>query len=216
MCGELGLCPGRGKRKKEYGTCNHSGPGDTLLQSNRDGFCRQLRADLHFSTPAPDYNSHQFGVDSGLRSRVYSVCTMSGSLMQIGELAKRTTLSVDAIRFYEKRKLLPAPARTAGRFRLYAADDIERLNFVRDMHGLGFSLREIRELTDLRMHKVEACESVRDLLMGKLADVRRKLSELQKLESELAIDLKKCKNELRHRRQHPACPCPVLEAVKSK
>ena len=67
--------------------------------------------------------------------------------MQIGELAKRTTLTVDAIRFYEKRRLLPEPARTVGRFRLYAPEDIERLNFIHQMHRLGFSLREIRELT---------------------------------------------------------------------
>jgi MerR family copper efflux transcriptional regulator len=81
--------------------------------------------------------------------------------MQIGGLAKRTALTVDAIRFYEKRRLLPKPMRSAGRFRVYGEDDIERLNFIRQMHGLGFSLREIRELTDLRTRKVDACESVR-------------------------------------------------------
>jgi len=136
--------------------------------------------------------------------------------MQIGELAKRTTLTVDAIRFYEKRKLLPEPARTVGRFRVYAADDIERLSFIRQMHGLGFSLREIRELTDLRTHKVEACESVRDLLKRKLADVRGRVRQLEKLESELLSDLKKCDQELRHRRRHAACACPVLEEVQTK
>jgi MerR family mercuric resistance operon transcriptional regulator len=136
--------------------------------------------------------------------------------MQIGELAKRTALTVDAIRFYEKRKLLPEPPRTVGRFRLYAAGDIERLNFVRQMHGLGFSLQEVRELTDLRTHKVEACKSVRDLLKRKLVDVRRKLSELEHLESELVIDLKKCNKELKRRKQHEACACPVLEGAQTK
>ena len=135
--------------------------------------------------------------------------------MQIGELAKRTSLSVDAIRFYEKRKLLPKPARTEGRFRLYAADDIERLNFIRQMHGLGFSLREIGELTDLRAQKVDACESVRDLLKRKLADVRGKLRELEQLESELVNDLKQCNRELSHRKRHAACACPVLEEAQT-
>jgi MerR family transcriptional regulator, copper efflux regulator len=136
--------------------------------------------------------------------------------MQIGELAKRTTLTVDAIRFYEKRRLLPEPARTAGRFRLYATDDIERLNFVRQMHGLGFSLREIKELTDLRVHKVEACESVRDLLKKKLEEVRRKIREIEQLEAELVKDLKKCNKELKHRRRYTACACPVLDEVQTK
>jgi DNA-binding transcriptional MerR regulator len=49
---------------------------------------------------------------------------------QIGEVAKRTALSIDAIRFYERRKLLPTPFRSAGGFRLYTTDDIERLRFV--------------------------------------------------------------------------------------
>lgn len=137
-------------------------------------------------------------------------------MIRIGELARRTTLTVDAIRFYEKRRLLPKPVRSAGRFRLYAAEDVERLCFIRQMHGLGFSLREIRELTELRTHKVDACESVRDLLKGKLADARRKIHELEKLESELMSDLKKCNKELKHRKQHAACACPVLEEVQSK
>jgi DNA-binding transcriptional MerR regulator len=133
--------------------------------------------------------------------------------MQIGELARRTALTVDAIRFYEKSRLLPKPARTEGRFRLYSNDDIERLNFVRQMHGLGFSLREIRELTDLRTDKIEACESMRDLLNCKLAQVRRKLRELQSLESQLIIDLKKCNKELKNREGRPARACPVLQGT---
>ena len=74
--------------------------------------------------------------------------------MQIGELAKRTTLTVDAIRFYEKRQLLPKAIRSTGGFRLYTTGDIEQLHFIRQMHELGFSLREIRELIDLHTRKV--------------------------------------------------------------
>jgi DNA-binding transcriptional MerR regulator len=136
--------------------------------------------------------------------------------MQIGELARRTALSVDSIRFYEERKLLPKPARSAGRFRLYATDDIERLLFIRQMHGLGFSLREIRELIDLRTCKVDACESVRALLRRKLVDVRGKVQELEKLESELVNDLKKCNKELKHGKQHAASACPVLGEAQGK
>lgn len=135
--------------------------------------------------------------------------------MHIGQLAKRTNLTADAIRFYEKRLLLPKPSRTAGRFRLYGTEDIERLCFIRQMHGLGFSLREIRDLADLRAHRVASCESVRNLLQKKLADVRRKVHELEKLECELVNDLKKCSKELRHRKQHAARACPVLQGEDS-
>lgn len=138
---------------------------------------------------------------------------MQTAVIQIGELAKRTTLSIDAIRFYEKRQLLPKAIRSSGGFRLYTTGDIERLGFVRQMHGLGFSLREIKELADLRTEKIEACESVRDLLKHRLNDVRRKLRELETLESQLVIDLRKCNKELKHRREHTASACPVLDGV---
>ncbi len=131
--------------------------------------------------------------------------------MQIGELAKRTTLTVDAIRFYEKRRLLPKPVRSPGRFRLYTDDDTERLRFIQQAQGLGFSLTEVRELVDLRTRKIDACKSVRLLLKGKLSDVRAKKRELETLESELKADLQKCNQELKRRQRHAAGACPVLE-----
>src|SRR5207237_267003 len=89
---------------------------------------------------------------------------------QIGELAKRTALSIDAIRFYERRKLLPPAPRSAGRFRLYTPDAIERLRFVRRMQGLGFSLQEIKELMGGRADRAHACSAVRQ------QEVRRELA----------------------------------------
>jgi MerR family transcriptional regulator, mercuric resistance operon regulatory protein len=131
--------------------------------------------------------------------------------MQIGEVAERTALTVDAIRFYERRKLLPRASRSAGRFRLYTEDVVERLHFIQQMQRLGFSLREVGELIQLRERKVEACESVRQLLEAKLTDVRAKIGELTRLERELEEDFRKCSRELDHRRRHAPCPCPVLE-----
>jgi DNA-binding transcriptional MerR regulator len=135
----------------------------------------------------------------------------ASATMQIGEVARRSSLTVDAIRFYEKSKLLPKAVRSAGRFRLYGEGTIERLHFIQQMQGLGFSLREVGELIRLRERKVDACESVRELLKAKLTDVRAKLQELLHLESELETDLRKCNRELNHRRRHVAHACPVLE-----
>ena len=157
-------------------------------------------------------------LDSGLHSRLYDFVMATNhetesAAMQIGEVAKRTSLTVDAIRFYEKRKLLPKALRSAGRFRLYGDGTIERLHFIQQMQGLGFSLREVGELIQLRERKVDACESVKELVMAKLIDIRAKLQELRHLESELEMDLRKCNRELNHRRRHVACACPVLDEV---
>ncbi len=157
-------------------------------------------------------------LDSGLHSRLYDVVMATNHqtenmAMQIGEIAKRSSLTVDAIRFYEKRKLLPKAVRSAGRFRLYEEGTIERLRFIQQMQGLGFSLREVGELIELRERKVDACESVKELLKAKLIDVRAKLQEVRRLESELEMDLRRCNRELNHRRRHAACACPVLDDV---
>jgi len=76
--------------------------------------------------------------------------------MQIGEGAKRASLTVDAIRFYERRRLLPKAERTAGKFRLYTEDALERLRFIQQMQALGLSLKEVGELLKLRERKVDA------------------------------------------------------------
>jgi DNA-binding transcriptional MerR regulator len=141
---------------------------------------------------------------------------MQTAAIQIGELAKRTTMTVDAIRFYEKRQLLPKAPRSNGGFRLYTTDDIELVHFIRQMHELGFSLREIRELIELRTRKVAACGSVSELIKEKLVGIHTKLHELQKLESELMADLRKCNRELKRRQRYTASACPVLEQVTMK
>ena len=161
-----------------------------------------------------------FPLDSGPCSRLYDSVMVanhqaSTPILQIGELAKRTELTVDAIRFYEKRRLLPRAMRTTGRFRLYMAEDIERIRFIQRMQALGFSLREIRELGNLRARSVDACESVRKLLTAKMVEVRTKMRDLERLKSELAADLRRCNAELEHRRGHASSACPVLETSEA-
>lgn len=154
-------------------------------------------------------------LDSGLRSRLYDFFMaitrkIETAIMQIGEVAKRASLTVDAIRFYERRKLLPKANRTEGRFRMYREDVVERLRFIQQMQGLGLSLKEVGDLLTLRERKVDACESVKELLETKLSYVRLKLSDLRRLEEDLVADLRKCNRELKHRQKHAPKQCPIL------
>ena len=131
--------------------------------------------------------------------------------IQIGEAAKLTALSIDAIRLYERRALLPKLSRTPGRFRLYTADDLSRLTFIKQMQGVGFSLQEIKRLLDLRERPRDACRDVSELLKTKLAKVRGTIRELTRLEQELAVDLRKCNRELRYSKKHAPRNCPILQ-----
>ena len=131
---------------------------------------------------------------------------------QIGQVAQRTGLSVDAIRFYEKAGLLPRPARTQGGYRLYQEQEIADLEFIQRAQHLGFSLNEIRELFSIQRHPHEVCVHVRDLIAQKLDIVRAKIAELQRMEADLDEALRKCCTVLRQPSKHQDF-CPVLEAI---
>jgi MerR family transcriptional regulator, copper efflux regulator len=126
--------------------------------------------------------------------------------MQIGTVAKKVGLSVDAIRFYERSALLPRAPRTEGGFRHYIESDIETLGFVRRVQGLGFTLGEIREFLELRRSRLQPCAPVRRRLEHKLVDVHRKFADLEKLERELRLALRRCKRALPKR----SARCPLL------
>ncbi len=131
--------------------------------------------------------------------------------MQIGVVAKKVGLSVDAIRFYERNALLRRAPRTEGGFRQYGEDDLETLAFIRRVQGLGFKLDEIRSLLSLRGNRLQPCAPVRRRLHEKLTDVQRKLADLQRLEGELRLALRSCDRELRKSPAH----CPILtEKIK--
>jgi DNA-binding transcriptional MerR regulator len=132
--------------------------------------------------------------------------------LQIGQVAQKTGLTIDAIRFYEKSGLLPRPARTTGGYRLYQPTEVADLEFIQKAQQLGFSLKEIRELLSIQRHPHEACIHVRDLIAQKLAIVREKMTELQRLEKELAGALRQCRTALRRPAKHQDS-CPVLEEM---
>lgn len=135
-----------------------------------------------------------------------------GAALQIGQVANRTGLTVDAIRFYEKSGLLPRPARSQGGYRLYQEQEIAELEFIQRAQRLGFSLQEIHELVLIQRHPEEACAHVRDLIAHKLAVVRGKLSELRRIERQLDRAMRQCSTALRRQSKDRNC-CPVLSAI---
>lgn len=140
---------------------------------------------------------------------------MGGSGIQIGKVSAQTGLSIDAIRFYEKQRLLDRPARSEGGFRLFNREDIQRIRFIRRAQQLGFSLPEIRELLVLQ-REGESCSHVRSLLEAKLAVIRSKIRALKILEQELATSLNKCDRKLKTSGDLHESDCPVLHEIAHK
>ncbi len=140
---------------------------------------------------------------------------MTGSL-KIGPAARLAGLSIDTIRFYQRQGLLEQPPRTAGGFRLFDSEQLDRLRFIRQAQDLGFSLTEIRELLILESRQTGACSHVQELLERKLAAVRGKLGDLRKLQAKLGKSLRKCRRELRNKTVAHGDRCPVLAEISRK
>jgi MerR family Zn(II)-responsive transcriptional regulator of zntA len=134
--------------------------------------------------------------------------------IQIGRVSEQTGLSVDAIRFYEKQRLLEHPPRTEGGFRLFNTQDIQRIQFIRRAQRLGLSLPEIRELLVMqRDEEGDTCSHVRDLLQAKVAQIHSKVQELRLLEEQLTKKLRKCERKLRASGNSHNGLCPVLDEI---
>ena len=126
--------------------------------------------------------------------------------LQIGELARRTGCNIETIRYYEKIGVLAAPVRTEGGFRLYNADDVQRLSFIRRARELGFPLEEVRAMLRLSDNRAQPCPEVKQIAIGHLADVRSKIADLRAMGAALEILIAKCDQGL-------SKACPLVEAL---
>ena len=113
--------------------------------------------------------------------------------MKIGELAKATDCQVETIRYYEREKLLPAPARSDGNYRLYTQTHVERLTFIRNCRTLDMTLEEIRDLLALRDLPDEQCQSVNALIDEHIEHVRVRIDGLVALQRQLLELRDKCR-----------------------
>lgn len=105
--------------------------------------------------------------------------------LKIGDLARATSTKVVTIRYYEKIGLLPPPSRSVGNYRSYDNAALERLRFIRRCRDLGFSLDQIRELLELSSDVERPCAEVDEITAVHLAEVERKIADLQALAQEL-------------------------------
>jgi DNA-binding transcriptional MerR regulator len=118
--------------------------------------------------------------------------------MQIGELAKSAGVTVQAVRFYERKGLLPSPPRKESGYRIYGEADVRRLQFVRQAKRLGFSLAEIQSILRMRDRGVSPCSEVVAMAEQHLAETEQQLNHLIRFRDELARNLSAWKRSKKH------------------
>ncbi len=127
--------------------------------------------------------------------------------LSIGQVAQRAEVGIETVRFYERQGLLLEPARKASGYRQYTKDVVRRLRFIRRAKELGFSLKEIGELLDLRFDPAATCAEVKERTQAKLDDIEAKIRDLQRMKKALAKLTSSCPG------RGPLEGCPILEAL---
>lgn len=135
-----------------------------------------------------------------------AITTSRGPVLTIGALSKGSGVNIETIRFYERTGILPKPPRSMGGHRVYAQHHLRRLNFVRRCRELGFSLEEVRGLLHLVDGGRYTCAEVKTITLDHLADIRRKLTDLRRLERTLAAVAGEC-------RGGKVPECPFIDAL---
>jgi MerR family copper efflux transcriptional regulator len=127
--------------------------------------------------------------------------------LSIGQVARRAGVGVETVRFYEREGLLEEPPRRASGYRQYTEQVVTRLHFIKRAQKLGFSLKEITELLLLRVDTQTSCVEVKQRTEAKIAEVERKIVELQRMRQALLQVASLCIG------QGPGSLCPMLDAL---
>jgi MerR family mercuric resistance operon transcriptional regulator len=128
----------------------------------------------------------------------------------IGQLARLSGAGVETIRYYEREGLVAEPPRRASGYRQYPDDTLARLRFIRQAKALGFSLKDIKALLELRVAPGTTCADIRKRAEAKIGEVRDKLKMLRQMERALVKLTAACRG------RGPTGDCPIIDALDKR
>ena len=129
------------------------------------------------------------------------------NMLKIGDVSKKSGIGIEALRFYEKSGLLEKPSRTMSGYRVYDADVIERLAFIKQSQALGFSLDEIKQIIDDARKGKSPCDEVREIVRHRLEELDERMREMRRYRKELSETLR----EWDEKGQAPGHICGLIE-----
>ena len=130
------------------------------------------------------------------------------TLLNIGQVAKQTGVTVEAVRFYEKKDLIAAPQRSAGGYRQYPPETVKRVLFIQNAKEVGFTLKDIGELLSLRLDSGTSCTSIKLLATQKMEEVDQKIHDLERIRDALGQMILKCDS------RRDMSDCPILDELE--
>jgi DNA-binding transcriptional MerR regulator len=112
--------------------------------------------------------------------------------MRAGQLADAAGVSVQTIRFYERRGLIPAPPRLSSGYRDYPAEMVSKVLLIKQMQGLGFTLRELERFIRLLESDPDNPAERRKCVEAKLRSIDDQIQRLQAMRDELSVRALTC------------------------
>jgi MerR family copper efflux transcriptional regulator len=128
--------------------------------------------------------------------------------LRIGELAKAADVGVETVRFYERKGLLEVPQRKASGYRQYDEETVQVLQFIRRAKELGFTLKEIKSLLELRSDVSSPRAEVKQQAEKKVGEIDVKIAQLQRMRNGLMSLVGQCHGD------GSIVGCPILDALQ--
>lgn len=124
-------------------------------------------------------------------------------------MAAQARVNPQTLRYYERRGLLPEPARSAAGYRAYSPQAVQIVRFIKRAQDLGFTLDDIESLLQLAEGGPEGCDATRAMSVEKIADLDVRIADLQAMRAALARLIETCEQPRNHRE------CPILAQITS-
>ncbi|MBU6402574.1 MAG: heavy metal-responsive transcriptional regulator [Verrucomicrobia bacterium] len=141
---------------------------------------------------------------------------MAEPLLKVGELAMRVGVGVQTLHYYERIGLLAKPSRSAANYRLYPADAVRRVQFIKKAQALGFTLEEIKEILGLHERGRAPCRCVADVGRKHLQELDARIAALQEFRRALAAVVPRWEMETSRQRKCAGEFCDLIERLPLK
>lgn len=127
--------------------------------------------------------------------------------LTLSALAAKAGVDIDTLKAYERLGLVSKPRRTVKGLQLYPGDEVERVVFIRRTMELGFAAPAIRDMLGIGRHKAMTCGDIYAIVDRQIADIRRRMADLKRMEAALEPLLESCP------RRGGLANCTILNAL---
>nr|WP_278046314.1 MerR family transcriptional regulator [Desemzia sp. C1] len=129
--------------------------------------------------------------------------------LKISEIAEKSHVNIETVRYYEKRQLIPEPPRTEAGYRIFSLEDVDRIKFIKRSQELGFTLNEIKKLISITDNETQFdSEEVFQFATQKINEIEAQIKDLEKIKVVLQDLSAQCAGT-----GSSQCGCPIIKSL---